>query len=461
MKNLKIYVATLAFAIAAFTTSCDKKLDLQPRQQIDAATAIENEQDLQSTLTGAYALIGQGALYGTNFIMLPELQASESYCLWRGTFQGPRQVSTKTMNSQNPEAARTWIAAYRTINVLNIILANLDKAETPATRNRIEGEARLIRAMLYFELVRMYAQPFNSGNPATNLGVPLALTPTTDEAAASLTIPRSTVAQVYTQILADINAAVTLVPVNNTLSGQPRFRRAMANVVKARIHLQRGEFPEARDAANAVIATGSFELQPSVLTAFRNRNSRESIFEIQQNAQNNAGTVNDGLTTFFASLPGIGRSDISVNANFLALYPAGDARRSELFYIGSGARAGANQTGKWVQFDQNIPLARIAEMFLIRAECNFRLGTVVGDTPTNDLNRVRQRANAPLIAVPTLNDILLERRLELAFEGFRIHDIKRLSGATGAIQFNDQRLVFPIPQREIDANSQLVQNPGY
>lgn len=461
MKNLKIYVALLAFGLTAFTTSCDKKLDLQPKQEIDAVTAIENEADLQSALTGAYALIAQGALYGTNFNLLAELLASEDYCQWRGTFQGQRQVSTKTMNSQNSEATRTWLAAYRTINVTNIVLASLDKAETTATRDRIEGEARLIRAMLYFELIRYYAQPFNSGNPATNLGVPLVLTPTIDETSASRTSPRNTVAQVYTQILTDINAAVNLVPSNNALNGQPRLTKAMANVVKARIHLQRGEFPEARDAANAVIATGSFTLQPSVIAPFRNRNTRESIFEIQQNAQNNAGTANDGLATFYASLEGIGRSDVRVLAPFLALYPAGDARRAELYYIGSGLRPGSTQTGKWIAFDQNIPLARISEMFLIRAECNFRLNTVVGDTPANDLNRVRQRANAPIIAVPTLNDILLERRLELAFEGFRIHDVKRLAGATGTIQFNDPRLVFPIPQREIDVNNQLVQNPGY
>jgi hypothetical protein len=103
-------------------------------------------------------------------------------------------------------------------------------------------------------------------------------------------------------------------------------------------------------------------------------------------------------------------------------------------------------------------------MYLIRAECNLRLGTNVGDTPANDLAQVRNPARVGLavIATPALNDVLMERVRELAFEGVRIHDIKRLKQSTGLFAWNSDLLVFPIPQREVDASrGVIVQNPGY
>ena len=102
-------------------------------------------------------------------------------------------------------------------------------------------------------------------------------------------------------------------------------------------------------------------------------------------------------------------------------------------------------------------------MYLIRAESNFRLGTVVGDTPLNDFNKTWTRAGNTAKLSVTLNDILLERRLELAFEGFRIHDQRRLQQNVGSLPFSDPKLLFPIPARELEANPNLKtqQNPGY
>ncbi len=101
-------------------------------------------------------------------------------------------------------------------------------------------------------------------------------------------------------------------------------------------------------------------------------------------------------------------------------------------------------------------------MFLTRAECNLRLGQQVGASPVADINAVRQRAGLPPLTTVTLNDILRERKLELAFEGHQIHDLKRNRLPVNAtFNFNSNALVLPIPQREIDTNKNLVQNPGY
>jgi tetratricopeptide (TPR) repeat protein len=437
--------------------ACDNKLDIQPRQSIDAETALNNEQNVESAVIGAYATLGGPALYGTNLNLIPELLASTDYISWQGTFQGYRELDRKTMTSINSEASRTWIDAYEAINTVNNVLEALSVVEDEDLRAQLEGEALFIRGIVYFELVRLYALPWSAGTANSQAGVPLILTATKTEVQAANRVARSTVAQVYQQVIADLTKAESLLPEDNGT----RADQFSAAAFLARVYLQQGDYSNARDAANRVIESEYFRLNPSVTSAFRNRNTAESIFEIQQNDQNNAGTANDGLTTFYASLPGIGRGDVRVLEAFAEQYDSLDARLNELIYEGTGRRAGRLRSGKWTDFGANIPIVRLAEMYLIRAEANVRLGTVVGDTPINDINRIRLRAGVAPLLTATLEEILLERQLELAFEGLRVHDVKRTQGSTGDFAYNAPELVLPVPQRELDTNDQLVQNTGY
>jgi starch-binding outer membrane protein, SusD/RagB family len=457
--DMKRLVILYAAAVSLSLGACKKALEVDPQQTIKAEDAIKTEQDVRGLVIGCYSIMGGGALYGTNLIMLPDLQASDGYCSWRGTFQSFRQVATKTMIRDNTEANRTWTAAYRAINNANLVIENLDKVSDPDTRNLYEGEALFVRGILHFELARMYGGAYDPLTANTQLGAVNKITSTKNETEASTAVPRNTVAQNYTQVIADLTAAVGKLPEENGT----RANKLTALAFLARVYLQQSNFVAARNAANLVINSGYYELNPVPTAVYTNRNTKESIWEIQQNDQNNAGNSNDGLATFFASLPGIGRGDVRVTATFVSnFYEATDSRRGGWFYIGTGARPGNTYCGKWTAFEQNLPVVRISEMYLIRAECNQRLGTNVGDTPENDVDVVRDRSGASFIAAPTLTDILNERRRELAFEGIRIHDIKRLKTATGTFQWNDNRLVFPIPQREVDAtNGVLVQNPGY
>lgn len=440
---------------------CTDRLNLQPRQSIDAATALQTGQDLQSAIIGAYGQLGNGALYGTNFNLIAELQASENYITWRGTFQSYREVANKTLTNTNADAVRTWLNGYEAINTVNNVLANLDKATDAATKTRLEGEARFIRGILYFELVRFYALPWGAQADNSQPGLPLVLTPSTNVDQATAQTPRSTVAQTYAQAIDDLTKAASLLPGDNGT----RADKYSALAFLSRIYLQQGNYAKALDASNQVIQSGNFRLSPSVTGPFRNRNTSESLFEIQQNDQNNAGTSNDGLTTLYASLPtpdggAVGRGDVQVNTPFVNQYSETDARRVELFYIGF---KGSNRyyTSKFTEFGGNIPIIRLAEMLLVRAECNLRLGTTTGATPAADLNAVRQRAAATPIATPVLADVLKERQLELAFEGLRIHDVKRLRQSTGTYPWTDPKLVLPLPKREVDANPALKQNEGY
>ncbi|GAA4399284.1 RagB/SusD family nutrient uptake outer membrane protein [Nibrella viscosa] len=455
----KTFIA-ISIMLAVGLTACNNRLDLQPQQSIDAQTALVTAQDVESAIIGAYGDLGNGALYGTNLNLLPELLGAENYITWRGTFAGYRQVAQRSIQNTNTEAERTWLRAYAAINTVNNVLESLDKVANATLKKTLEGEAKFIRGILYFELVRLYALQWGATANNSQPGVPLVLRATITSEQAAQTAARNTVAQVYTQVINDLTQASTLLPNDNGA----RADKYSALAFLARVYLQQNDYAKALTAANQVIQSGMFRLNPSVTAAFRNRNTAESIFEIQQNDQNNAGTSNDGLTTFYASLPvngvNIGRGDVQVNTPFVNQYDPADARRTELLYIGY---KGVNRyyTGKWADFGANIPVIRLAEMLLIRAEANLRLGSTVGATPAADLNAVRQRAGLAPIASPTVEDVLRERQFELAFEGLRIHDLRRTRQSTGTYAWNDPKLVLPIPKREVDANSLLVQNPGY
>ena len=118
-------------------------------------------------------------------------------------------------------------------------------------------------------------------------------------------------------------------------------------------------------------------------------------------------------------------------------------------------------TSKYTNQYGNIHVIRLAEMYLIRAEANYRLGTSIGAAPLDDINTIRNRAKASELTSVTLDDIMLERTKELAFEGFLIHDLKRTKSNIGSLSWNSDKLVFPIPLREMQVNKKLVQNPGY
>lgn len=441
--------------------SCIKELDIDPVQSIDATLALETAEDLESALVGAYGILHSGALYGTNLNLVSELLGSEDYCQWRGTFQSYRQIMNKNMTIDNAEASRTWIAAYRAINVANSVLANLNKVDDATQRTRLEAEAKFLRGILHFELVRLYAQPWDANGANNGPGVPLALTAVSDEAGASVKGARNTIAEVYAKVVEDLRDAELGLPAGR--SGTSRFRATTytAKAFLSRVYLQQSRYEDALGKANEVIESNRYSLNAAIAATFSNKFTNETIFELYNNDQNNAGTANDGLTTFYASLPGIGRSDVRILTPFFSLYETTDERYSQLIYVGTGRRPGSRQTGKWTAFGQNIPVIRLSEMFLTRAECNLRLGTEVGSTPLGDVNVVRRRARATELNDLTLDDILLERNLELCFEGSRIHDLKRLQRNTGSYPYNDPKLVFPIPEREIRANGNLEQNDGY
>lgn len=468
MKKSSIKIIALALGLASFA-ACNKKLDQEPTASVDLNTSFQTEEEIEQGLIGCYSIMGGGAIYGTNYNIISELLGAAGTAEWTGTFQSYYDVQEKQMTPTNTDVSRTWSAAYNAINQANV-LRDILTGPTGATvvpdvdtRNALIGEAEFIRGILHFELVRFYGKQYDASTIGT-LGVPIKLVGARDVNAASLKPVRNTVGENYIQILTDLTNAANKLPESNGT----RANRYVALSFLSRVYLQMGDYEKARDAADEVIAyaenTGAYDAPGNDLKApFVSKNWKENIFEIQQNDQNNAGTSNDGLATFYADTEsGIGRGDLAVSFDFLGEFPIGDKRINAWFY--EGYQYGQIMVNKWISYGQNIPIVRIQELYLTRAECNERLGTTVGATPEDDLARINnpQRTGVSVILSPTADEIVAQRRLELCFEGLNIHDLRRLRRSTGTFPWNDDMLTLPIPQRERDATqNSLEQNPGY
>lgn len=450
------YIA-LGLSITAFT-ACESELDqVKPVNSVEEATILNAEQNIQSILVGAYDALSSTNLYGGNIMRNAELLGADPVARdlrWRGTFIDPSEVYNKNMLVTNGEASSMWLSAYNAINVCNTVLENVSKITDVNRRSRTEGEALFIRATLHFELVRFFAKQYEVGQTNSQAGVPIVTKSTSLANFVEVKPSRNTVEDVYNTVIADLTKAETLLPVSNGFYAD----RATVAAMLSRVYLQKSDFANARDAANRVINSGKYNLVPVYAFCFNNlKNSAEDVFAIQI-------TVQDGvnnMATFFAGAVVGGRGDMQIQNPHLNLYETGDARRA-LFYLDAGR--GRIHSGKWNNVvAANINIIRLAEMFLTRAECNFRLNTSVGAAAIDDINRIRTRVGLPARATNdlTLANILRERHLELAFEGLRIHDQKRTRTNVGSRASTDPKLIYPIPFREINANPNLTQNETY
>lgn len=447
----KLFSIISLLAVLLVFTGCDKYLDLEPSQSVSENIALNSDENVKNVLVGAYSEFASPSIYGGGILRDAELLGGDGEIQWVGTYIDPRQIFNKDMLSTNSEAYVHWRDAYSVINISNNILSALDVVNDE-DRGRVEGEARFLRGLMYFDLVRFFGQQYESATAGTELGVPLILTPTRGINEDSY-VSRSTVEQVYAQVIADLIDAATKLPEDNDVYASS----GAASALLARVYLQKGDYANARAAANTVISSGNYTLLGSYAACFnKDNNTAEDIFATQITPQDRFSA----MTEFF-SVPAYGGrdGDIDILQAHLDLYPAGD-ERLDLFFLGNGAM----RSGKWNNQYGCINLIRLAEMYLIRAECNQRLGTpYVGPSPVNDYNTIHTRAGLTAVGAVTLDDILLERRLELSFEGHKIHDMKRLKLNVGVRPYNDNKLLFPIPQRELDANPAIKsqQNPGY
>lgn len=429
-------------AVAAMVAACDSPLETEPTASIDAGTALSTKRGIELGLNGAYRQLQ--TVYGINQLVYPDLYSDNLD--FTGTFQTDREFSLRDVLANNSTMLGMWGGSYDAINRANNILEAAPDAEgmSDAERAQARGEALFIRALAYSVLVNWWG------------GVPIISDPSRGVTEESL-VARATRQEVLDFLQADLEEASTLM---GTAKVNGRANRAAADALNARMYLEEGEYARARDKATAVIGNTTYRLMTNFADIFRTKNTAESIFEIQHNANNQ----NSIAFWYLPSALG-GRYGYAPSASLDAAFEAGDPREAVTIGMSGTSRYGNKHNRVATGDDQPIVL-RLAEMYLIRAEANARLNAAA-DVVRADVNVVRARAGrAPLATTLTtqtqlLDAILAERRVEFALEGQRFFDLRRFGRAEAVLAIAPAKLLLPIPQSERDVNPNLTQNPGY
>ncbi len=439
MKTRYIFILLLTLSFAA----CEDRLNVDPTLSISEEAALGTQENIQKLLLGAYESIGNRDSHGGYIQIFSELLGLEDQVSWNGTFSEPREALTKTMYANNFLIGEMWNNAYKVIGQANLILDNLGVVKDETLKSTIEGESRFLRALCYFELVRLYG--------GESKGVPLKLTSIKDYGG-DLSIQRSSTSEVYAAIFDDVSKAADLLPSENGAFAN----RYAALALQARINLYLGKYKEALDDANTVVTESGKALSPAYADAYNHDvDNEEDLLMMQVTAQSGENQ----LISMYASEGNGGRGgDISLNPSFFDLFEGPQDVRSNFYYENE---KGDKLTSKYTNQYGNVPVIRLPEMMLIRAECNARLNSAVGATPLDDVNAIRARSFATELASVSVADVLKERQRELAFEGFAIYDIIRTKATIAGLPYNDPKLVLPIPQAEMDSNKKMEQNAGY
>jgi hypothetical protein len=429
------------FVLVINLTSCKKFLDVQPSDAVSDETTIVDKGSAENAVRGAYRALAGSGYYGGTFQF--DVLMSGNVLTYTQSGTGQLQFQGHTLTADNNDLEAIWTAIYKTINITNHVITKVPNAVdynlTPAYRNQLLGEAYFIRALCYFDLARTWGS------------VQIFLTPTT-KVQDKLGVKRSTQAEVYAQVLADLNQAETLLP-NSTVRDRASVKTVRA--LRARYYLYQSRWSLAEADATTLIADSTnYKLVKPYNTFFTKPNTTESIFELSfSTAYPNAlfagfksggnyianDSIKAKLTT--ASVGGTRSSLINVSGSkaFVVLYPTSN---------------GSDPTY----------LIRLSEMYLIRAEARAQQNDLVG--ALSDLNAVRNRAGLANSTASTQADILLaiedERRVEFAFEPHRWFDLIRTDRAGVVLgATNTQKYVWPIPAPERFADPTLDQNPGY
>lgn len=468
MKHILKYLFIIV--IITFLGSCKKDfLELKPASQLSFDIAITDEASMGAALNGAYADLRATNLFGRSIPVSGDLLADNIYVSSKNSGRYIPQYNYQITVSDGV-AAGLWASGYNTILRANLII---DKSGLTGTKvSQYVGEAYAIRALTYFFLVRSFARPYTD-NPSA-MGVPI-VTKFDPESKPA----RNSVAEVYTQILTDIDAAVSKVAATGKSSV---FTREAVKALKANVLFYKGDYASAKTLALDVINNGGYTLvtAANLRSYWSDPKSRtdkvETLFEVSADPLNNNNF--DALAYIYQQT---GYGDMLATDDLYNLYNATDKRRDLILNsVRAGTSTQAYIVNKYVNAspglsrDDDTKVLRLSEVYLIAAESAAR----TGDEPTALmlLNTLLSKRDPAFVGYTSsgaqlIEDIITERRKELAFEGNRWFDLNRLKRdiirnyqyppSVRSILYSDHRRIMPIPQAETDANKNIIQNPTY
>lgn len=458
MKCAKLVLYTSA-ALLTLSTGCKKFLERPPQGQLTQEQALSSEQGLVDFMNGVYGYIGDGDYMGGRQQTLNELLGDE---LKGDKFTGDYAEIYKRQNSFFGGTRDAYYAkAYKIIDKANVALENLNLATTQ--KNLIQGQALFFRGMAHFELVRLFAQPWGYTPENSQPGVPLK----THTGLAS--VERSSVKDVYTQVIADLKGADSLLPSANANGKFYIATKWAAKAYLAKVYFQMNDFANAFKYADDVIKSGKFQLDATYDKRYSLGMSTEGILVIPNNT---AGAYYPGseLRSNFKSntgIPVLNFTDVFYN---YATSRATDVRKA---WYSNTLQPGYNVTTKFNKDFFDLPVVHLTEIKLIRAEAGAEVGGASLATAITDINDILTRAyggttqNLPAsaTAASVISTARSERELELVGEGDRVQEIKRI-GARSNVNvdrrgspWNCNGLILQFPKNEQDANFSFQMNP--
>ncbi len=453
MKRYNIY-NYLVVLLLLVGVSCDT-FEQEPVNQIDVDGAITTNRNAQLALAGIYNAMQSGNYYGLRYLYYQDVYTDN--LAHAGTFTTDQEVSNRRINPSNLQMRSTWQTMYGVIRNANFVIFSAPNIEniTDAQRLAIIAEARFLRSFVYFDMLRVFG------------GVPLIEAFIADTENLDFS-PRATSQEMYQFIIDDLTFAEA--NMGNTPNAPFRARRFAATALLARVYLQQGNNALAAQKASEVINSGVYTLQSAYSDIFRIKGNNEMILEL--NFTNVSGDQN---TLAISSDPATGGQKFYLRPDFFNTFQASGNSGDVRFAASVLAASNRLRVVKYFRSatnDDNVPLIRLAEMYMIRAEANARAagaGLLTNTQIIDDINVIRNRAGLSsllftdlLTNEAALTEILQQRRLEFAFEGHRYTDMQRFGIIGNLFPANEQfRVIWPIPLQEIEVNNSLVQNEGY
>ena len=475
-KNIFIGCALMTFTL--LNSSCADFLNQEPISNSSVTGFYKTQADIEQGVAGAYNSLQSYKQYGANFIYFMEVRSDNTYTESittsggiYGDFDLFRTVPTNSILDL------TWAGCYEGIQRCNLVLGNIDNVVmSEDLKNQYKGEMLFIRALTYFNLVRIWGD------------VPL-VTKEVQDPFDAFEFTRTPTSEIYQQIVTDLNEASELLSEKVIVSKIGSATAGAANALLGKVYLTLKDYPKAEVALKKVIDSKVYKLLDNYADVFdvTNKNSAESIFEIQYNKD-----ITDQGSRFaniFAPkgstevTGGVGTSlgDNTPTEDLYGKYEEGDLRKE--ISIGQ-VSDGRIYCKKFViapvlpnQSDANFIVLRYADVLLMYAEALNENGYKADGDALNYLNDIRKRAGLEVYTADELSSqelfrevVWKERRFELAFENHRWFDLLRTgkaveimnASANGEFRIEAYQLLFPIPQSQIDAApDKMTQNDKY
>jgi hypothetical protein len=480
MKRFLLNISVFIFS-GAVLVSCSKKIDLEPTNTVNGDKFFTSIDDYDFALTGAYSRLKQNSLYsgvngGSMFLSAVDV-AADNFFTGEDNLGALNGMFRWNYTADDNAVQGAWEAAYRVIQQANLSVRGIERfrSDNPGKVNRLEGQARALRAFMHLELLRWWAPDY--GRNSTSLGIPYV-----DEFNIEGMPARPTVKQTYDKMEADLKQAKAMlsnvdVSIQSVTSvagtGRAYMDSLVVNAILARMYLYANQPDSAIKYSTYVINARPLATATEFPLIWQDATTKEVIWSINYQtidaplAREIYRPANNAANDEVSWRP----VDVLINS-----YAGTDLRKAAYFVARNGitvinkyfAKAGITRPDGIVNFK----VFRTAEMYLIRAEALARIGglDVAALADLNALRTARNAATGTETGAALLAAIATERRKELFMEGHRFFDLKRTVRTVNRTQdcssyctlaSNNRAWALPIPQAEIIANANMTQNPGY